>query len=191
MDFEKAQLPRESDFRLFNLYFVNLNPNIEYLLRNVNMDQPLFDILMNKHKGRGGVSKTNEEGWGVRIDTPVELNPDEVLARFKKRIKRNALIRSAEREAQLESFVHRLKNKGTIVLVRMPLPRQVWMHEQETNPFLDSLLIAIAEKEKVAYLNYAPAGNGYSYHDGMHHLDKESAVQFSKVLAQDIQEVLD
>ena len=89
MDFEKAQLPRESDFRLFNLYFVNLNPNIEYLLRNVNMDQPLFDILMNKHKGRGGVSKTNEEGWGVRIDTPVELNPDEVLARFKKRIKRN------------------------------------------------------------------------------------------------------
>lgn len=186
MDFESAEVPRESDFRAYDLFFVNMNPNLEYLLRNVNMSEPLLKILLLGGKGRGEVSKTKEDGWGIRIDPPKLRTPEEIGPAFKKRAERYTRVPSPERKAQFELLVRELQEKGNVVIVRMPLPNQVWKHEQISTPFLDAFLEEIAEEVNVNYLNYAPLGDDYTYHDGLHHLDKKSAVRFSKKLAADL-----
>ncbi len=189
MDFESAKAPRESGFRIYDLYFVNLNPNVEYLLRNVNMERPLLDILLDDDPGRGELSKTYEDGWGVRIDPPKVLAPEAIVPAFKKLSERNALVRSPEREARFEALVRELEEIGNVVILRLPLRRQVWEYEQAFVPFLDPFLEGVAEEENVPYLNYAPFGNRYSYHDGLHHLDKQSAVRFSENLASDLKKL--
>jgi hypothetical protein len=186
MDFKLAKAPRESDFRVYDLYFVNMDPNLEYLLRSANMEEPLLNVLLDKGKGRGEVSKTKEDGWGIRIDPPRLLAPEEIGPAFKKRSERNALVPSPEREAAFELLVRELQEKGEVVIVRMPLPGQVWAYEQTFAPFLDPFLERIAGQANVHYLNYAPLGDEYTYHDGLHHLDKKSAIRFSEKLAYDL-----
>lgn len=84
MDFKLVKVLRELDFRVYDFYFVNMDFNLEYLFCSVNMEELLFNVLFDKGKGRGEVSKIKEDGWGICIDFFWLLVLEEIELVFKK-----------------------------------------------------------------------------------------------------------
>lgn len=92
MDFKLVKVLREFGFRVYDFYFVNMDFNLEYLFCNVNMEEFLFNVLLDKCKGRGVVSKIKKDGWGICIDFFWLLVLEEIGLVFKKCLEWNVFV---------------------------------------------------------------------------------------------------
>lgn len=174
---------RESDFRFYDLWLVNSNPNPEFIIRNVNGRQSLLPVIITKVKPKREFDIIHRNGWIERTTPPEkrELTVEDL------KVMNYVPYRSPEREAYLERTVAYLKDYGQVVMVRMPVTKEMKEREDEFFEYqFDNTMQAIADRQEVLYLDYSGDGQDYAFNDGVHHLDGPSAVQFTRRLAQDI-----
>jgi hypothetical protein len=182
-DYKGGGGQRENDFRFYDLWCVNCEPNVEYILRNVSGKQSLLPVIITKIKPKRAFDIIHHNGW-IERTTPPEMRLNDI---DELKAMQYDPYRSASREAFLEKAVEYLVSYGKVVLVRMPVSKQA--KEREDIFFdqqFDSLMQSIASRHGAHYLDYSVQGPEYEYNDGIHHLDGPSAERFSKQLARDI-----
>ena len=185
MDYEFANGRREEGFRFYDLWSVNSNPNYEYIFRNVNGVQSLLPQLLFRGKQGREYDIIHDDGW-IERTYPEERKPkslDEVRALNIRP------VRSEKREEWLQKMVQFLKQKGKVVIVRMPVKQDILEKEEEVFPKFSSFVASIATSEEVLFLDYTHRGDEFTYFDAYHHLDAQGARLFTKLIAKDIQEL--
>lgn len=182
-DYKGGGGQRENDFRFYDLWCVNCNPNAEYIIRNIKGEQSLLPVIITNKKPRRDFDIIHHNGWVERTTPPDmrELEIEELKAL------QYDPFRSKEREAYLEKTVEYLKGFGKVVMVRMPIVAD--FKEREDIFFkhqFDILMQQIADHHGAHYLDYSGEGADYEFNDGIHHLDGPSAERFTRRLAEDI-----
>lgn len=173
----------------FNVKFVNMNPNWEYLVKNFHKG---WGDMIIANTVRRAQTKLHKNGW-------LEVNVLMDTTRIKDRIKTKLQLYRQEnfyskkfssiRLAYLKKTIEYLKSFGKVYLIRIPLDLNMAQIEKEYLPEFDKLIEDCAEDQKVIYLNYvANQKVEYRTTDG-NHLYKEDAKIFSKRLAEDINQI--
>lgn len=181
----QSQGYREDDTFIANTHFVNLNPNIEYLLESFNEKNEA--ILRNKNrKGFYQTFFVHDNGW---LEVTVESDMISKSVRTKNKIKsyRKKLLNykgfSTYRMEYLTKTIDFLKAHGDVYLVRLPVIDDMLAIENELMANFDQKMQAVAEHKNLVYINMITANKSYDYTDGQH-LTVDSATRFSKDLAE-------
>lgn len=181
---ESPSHPREGDFRFYKLLFVNLDPNIEYIIRNVSADRSLATELLNQKNRKRHKDIYHPDGWVER--KPSRKKYDKKIDQLKATQRRP--VRSPSREEYLDKTVAHLQQSGEVVLVRLPIAEEMLAEENKAFPEFSSLIEALAQKYAVPYFDFSKDGAEYEFYDSFHHLDGPSARAFSVKLAERIKE---
>lgn len=181
--FHSAEEFEEQNFAPNNMRFIDINPNPEYVFKNV--DNRLLMILRKfRHDGHprlmddGSLKITNSK-------TPQELEPitNERIAEYLNLSKSNSF--SAVRFGWLKNTIDSLSRSGNCILVRIPVHPKMKKLEEDSMPDFDEKISELAREAGVPYLNYLNLSGTLQSTDG-NHLDRKSAIFFSTILAEDI-----
>lgn len=171
---------------LSEILFVNLNPNPFYHLSTY--DKAWGNMFMPK---RNGVFNLNDDGW---LEVNIEYDSALLAPRIREKIedyRNDELVRSFKSPKRLESLKQTIdyfkSKKGKICLVRLPIHPELLEIENEFYPSFDAQMEEIAQ-DGVYYLNYVSYKNGMKFNDG-NHLNKESSLIISSILANRIKEI--
>lgn len=190
-DYKEGKGAREASFRVYEQFLVNVHPNLEFVLRNVDKEEAsVFSLFLPDNINSIGRKREvlgTKDGWGIRVDrASASGKRKKVVAQT--RPAQRELLRSAEREAEFAALVGFLSQRGQVVLVRLPVVKGVRALEQQRAPHFDAFLQKITEDFGVPYLDFSATGEDYTFFDNLHHLDSAGAVKFSRVLAERIRE---
>lgn len=161
--------------------FVNLNPNIPYLVESYG--EPYINII-RKWKGTADMN-LHEDGW-MEID--VSMDSAEVAKRIavKEEDYRKSYLPvykfSTLRMEYLYKTISFLQVHGKVFLVHLPLSPVMSDLEYELMPDFDEKMHMLVEKTKVGYLDFRKMDNPYQYVDG-NHLYKTSGKIVSEIVA--------
>jgi len=173
-DFENF---KELKLCLGNTYSTNINPNIEYLIRNF---EGQYLTLLSQKKSK---SYLHHNGWlevSVRMDSIAnKLRLDKAINRYNKNL--NAYKFSSYRLQYLLKIVGLLKQHGEVYLVRLPIHNEIMMIEEKLMPDFDNKIAAVIESAD-AYFDFTNKNGGYLYTDG-NHLYKDSGKLVSEQIA--------
>lgn len=188
----KADLPTDDTLRYFdsrnlpyNMHFVNINPNLEYLFKNYYKG---WGDMIIANTARTERIALHENGW---LEVTVPMNKERYDQRILEKVKRyeqeniNSKTFSAIRLQYLKKTIQYLKTHGEVYMVRIPLDARLADIEHAYLPNFDELMIDCSKELDVPYFNYFIDNAKYQTTDG-NHLYKESAKVFSKKLAEDI-----
>lgn len=175
---------REDDTFIANTHFVNLNPNIEYLLESFNEKNEA--ILRNKNrKGLYQTFYVHDDGWlEVTIESDMiseALRTKNKISSYSKRLP-NYKGFSEYRSEYLIKTIDLLKQHGDVYLVRIPVIDGMLEVENELVPDFDNRMNELARDYQIPYINMMPFNVDYDYTDGQH-LTVASGKQFSLDLA--------
>ncbi|KPE51774.1 hypothetical protein AOB46_07765 [Chryseobacterium indologenes] len=170
---------KEEDFPeekspLKNMYFYDMSPNYEYLLRNYT--KSWFKIYTDREEVGRSNTFLHKDGW---MEVNVDMNKDSVAARTVVKAKEyRAMMEnyslSDERLKALNDIIHYLKDKGTVYLVRIPTSKNLTEIENEKFPEFNSIMKEVSEKHHLKYYNFADQYSEFQYTDG-NHVYKESS----------------
>lgn len=175
---------REDDTFIANTHFVNLSPNIEYLLESFKEKHEA--IIRNKY--RTGLYQTfyvRDDGW---LEVTIESDMVSKSFRTENKIKnyKNKLPKykgfSEYRADYLKKTIHLLKQHGDVYLVRLPVIEEMLEVENELINDFDFIMNNLARDHHIPYINMMPENGHYDYTDGQH-LTVISAKRFSIDLA--------
>jgi hypothetical protein len=177
---------REEQYRFYELYNMNLNPNVEYMLRDMGAQRtgpisPLVRLFGQKRRARqGGERIYHSDGWMAVPKGGKKRKDDEFPIKKEDRPVRNPL-----RIEYLKRTISFLQEHGQVVLVRIPAGEYFWENEPDVYPAFDEEMQAIADSFAIPYFNYHQ--QPYEFHDRIdHHLSDKGAWNFSIDLAEDI-----
>jgi len=165
---------------LSNTTWVNTKPNIEYLLKNYN--KPYVDLL------RKSEIKLHNNGW---LEVTVLMDSISVNRRLLDKLtlyKEGQMTHSGFSKVRLEYLIKTikyLKQYGKVYLIRLPVHPQIMKIENEYMTDFDSKIKSVV-LETANYFDMTHLNDNYKYTDGMH-LDKKSAKEVSKIIAEWIQ----
>lgn len=173
---------REAGEPPHNMWFVNTNPNYEYLLKNLNYFH--FQALFKKN------ATMHKDGW-LELDNIPEK--EETFIEWKNtqsqifdRMIEDYKI-SEVRLKSLDVLVKKLKAHGKVYLVRMPIDLDFLEKENNYYPGFDKALETIANSNDIRYFNFNPVTEAIEFktYDG-HHLDKNGSIVFTNILCDSI-----
>jgi hypothetical protein len=182
----------ENELFINSMRFVNMNPNVEYLI--FEFQGSYFRILINAAKKAAGQKninpvKLNEDGW-LNIDIPMDSLSvhQRTLNKLEEYREGNLpyFTPSSTRLHYLRETIEYLQGFGKVYLVRLPIPSEMLEIENELYPNFDSQLKSLSNITKAPYLSFAEHGDSYIYTDG-NHLYKTSAETVSREIANWIQ----
>ncbi|MEQ3794483.1 hypothetical protein AAFP94_04770 [Flavobacteriaceae bacterium MJ-SS4] len=178
---------RENGSFIDKTYFVNLNPNIEYLVESY--DRFNIDIITNKkRKGDYQTFFTHNNGWlEVTIESDMISNQERTLNKIKSYKKKLDMYSgySQNRMFYLKKTIELLMNHGDVYLVRLPVNDDMLYLEEQLLPDFDVKMEALSRFYQIEYINAIPFRKKYKYTDG-HHLELSSGEAFSNFLASEI-----
>jgi hypothetical protein len=157
------------------------NPNYEYLLKcyrfgwgKLILDQVSSPLLLHRN------------GW-LEVNAPmdsssVHFRHSQNLILFKKKV--SYYMQSQSRIKSLKKTINYLKNYGKVVLVRIPVHKNLKVLENLISPNFDVDMNKIAADYGIVYFPFNKTEE-YQFTDG-NHLYKESAIDFSRNLAKKI-----
>lgn len=173
---------REQDQPPHNMLYVDVNPNYEYILRNLN----LFSF---RH-----VFKTNyllhKDGWMERK----KLSKDEFSFNSRKKVQKDMIVDfldyyklSNVRKQSFYDLIKDLKEHGDVFFVRSPIDLDILEIENKFYPEFDNFIDSVAISNDIKYFNFTrhPKLKEFSNYDG-HHIDKKGGELFTKALADSI-----
>lgn len=152
-----------------SLRFVNMDPNVEYLL-NV-YDKPLLNILLPDPRKVDDRLLLHKDGW---LETNLDLSPSAVAERTTKKVKEyrdtrlNNSAPSPRRLGYLSMTIDLLKQHGTVFLVRLPVHQSMMNVEQEFMPEFNAVIAELAKSRSVTYLEIPVDDERWAYTDGNH-----------------------
>ncbi|AXT59936.1 hypothetical protein D1816_06080 [Aquimarina sp. AD10] len=174
-DNEKGEF-REEGQPPHNMKFVDVNPNYEYLIKNLT-----FFHFKGAFKKKTTVYKNgrleesnlpeNEEVFKLwkknQIDLFLEDSKDLKLS--------NTRIKG------LGDLITGLKERGNVFLIRMPISKEFLSNEDKYYPRFGHIVDSIADTKKIEYIDFNSIGKEYNTYDG-HHIDKFAGKEFTKAL---------
>lgn len=169
----------------YNVRFANVNPNLEYLIKNYYKG---WGDMIIANTIRTVQAELHPNGW---LEITIPMNKKRHKQRIRGKVKlyreQNFYVKtySPTRLDYLKKTIQYLKQYGEVFLVRIPLDAGLAEVEHEYLPEFDELMEACSSELNVPYLNYFGDNSLYQTTDG-NHLYKESAKIFSKKLAEDI-----
>lgn len=173
---------READLFLANIHFMNINPNVEYLMKSYA--QAYIKLWQQKPASM----YLHQNGW-LEVTIPMDSVARANRIAHKMKLYRETQLPkyhlSTLRIDYLKRTIDLLKKHGQVVLVRVPIHKEMLAIENKLMPDFTSLIQELAKKQGVAYLDYSEKSAEYLFTDG-NHLWKESAQEFSTTLARDI-----
>ncbi len=169
----------EADSPPHNMHFVNMNPNYEYLLKNLNYFH--FKALFRKK------STMHKDGWLEESNLP----DSEAVFKHWKSIQKG-LFANMDREKKVSSYrlksldtlVKKLNTHGEVYLVRMPIDQDMLELEKKFYENFDTDISDLAKENNVPFLNITKdIDKKFETYDG-HHLDKYGGKDFTKYLCE-------
>jgi len=85
----------------------------------------------------------------------------------------------------LDSTISYLKTYGKVLVVRLPVDREIINVENKYWNSFNKDINAIAKKNNIPYINFNTKQNSFKTYDGVH-IDKYSGVEFTKTLCDSI-----
>lgn len=176
----KEDFPEEnSPFK--NMYFYNMSPNYEYLLKNLN--KSWFRIYLDREAVVRSNTFLHKDGW---MEVNVDMNKDSVAARTAEKMQEykemmNGYTLSQERMKAFNEIIDYLQPKGTVYLVRIPAYKEMVGLENKRFPEFNGLMRDLSKKKNIKFYDFSVHPEHYVYIDG-NHMYKES----SKVLTAQI-----
>lgn len=164
--------------------YVNMNPNIEYLVESYNSK---YEAII-RNKGRKGTYRTfyvHDNGWlEVTIESDMisksERTAEKILD-YQKRISSYTGL-SEYRLNYLIKTIDLFKQQGDVYLVRIPVIEAMLDIENKIVSGFDEKMDEISKEQHIPYINMMPFNDNYNYTDG-NHLSVSSGKQFSIDLA--------
>lgn len=175
---------REAGAPPHNMHFVSMNPNYEYLLKNLNYFH--FKSLIRKS------STMHKDGWLEENNLP---DSPEMFANWKKNQAKifEKMIEeyrvSSLRLNSLDVLIKKLKPHGNIYLVRMPIDRDFLEMETLFYEDFDHDMELAAKRNEIMYINFNKGDSTFKSYDG-HHLDKTGGYNFTNILSDSISKYL-
>lgn len=175
---------KEADAPPNNMNYMSMNPNFEYLFKNLNYFH--FRGFIRKS------SKLHKDGWLEENNLPKDSlifinwkkNQIEILNDFVK----NYSV-SEYRKKSLDTLVKDLKKHGAVYIVRTPVDNDILNLENNYYPEFDNFIEEIALKNHLNYLNYNNfKSKKFKTYDG-HHLDKYGGEIFTNILCDSIKKL--
>lgn len=170
---------KEYRLALSNVKYVNMNPNFEYLIKQLKGEY--FKILTNKN----GNMFLHTDGW---LEVNVKMDSTSIIKRTKNKIneyKRNNLPNykfSTVRLNYLKQIVDYLKLHGKVYLVRLPISSEMLEIERELMPHFNEIISSIT-KSSDGYFDMTNDYKLYQFTDG-NHLWKKSGELVSQNIAE-------
>jgi hypothetical protein len=174
-----------TEVMLGKMIFVNINPNLEFIIRNKlspwqyiwPLNRPKSDQIAHLHK----------DGW-LQVDYPwtetaYKHNLENKLIEYKQ----NQLNRklSPTRMEYLKKTIALLQKHGKVYLVRIPISKEMLDIEEQIAPDFNEIMGKIATQYKISYFNFSSEFPNYQTTDG-NHLYKPYAKKFSQALCDSI-----
>lgn len=167
------------------VHWVNVKPNIEYLIRNYN--DPLLTPLLPDPRPRDRVFIT-DDGW---LDVHIPMTPTDVERRTTAKVKeyreeRLPMARpSAMRLGYLGLTIDMLQQHGTVVLVRLPVSPGIKVIEEELWPGFSLMMERMADDQHVRFVDMYSAKDDWAFRDG-NHLTPPSAAKATAMVATEL-----
>lgn len=168
-----------------DMYFYNLSPNYEYLIRYYK--RSWFKIYSERAENGHSNTFLHNDGW---LEVNVDMNKDSVKLREESKVKfyhqfAQNLKLSDERLKSFNDIIDFLKEKGTVYIVRIPASKQIMNIENENFPQFNEIMQNIADKNNLKYFDFSSQYPKFDYTDG-NHMYKESGKIFTSQIADSI-----
>lgn len=173
---------RETDLFLDKLNYVNINPNIFYLLKFYQ--NQYFQIILNKIEKP--IVVLHDDGW-LEVNIPFD---DKLFAKAL-----NGKVKKFEAENlgfyhfnnirfnYLIKTITYLQNHGKVFLVRLPVHQEILNIENKSVPDFNSKIIDLSKTLNVSYLDLTTTSEDYKYTDG-NHIHKSSSAKVTEKIAE-------
>lgn len=173
---------KEKEAPPHNMKFVSMNPNFEYVLKNLNYFN--FKGVFRKN------SKLHKDGWLEANNLPKDsitfkawkTSQLKIFSGFIKDYKV-----SEYRKKSLDTLIQNLKTHGEVYLVRSPIDKEMLALENIFFPDFNNFIEDISNTNNIKYLNYTKKDSKIKFqtYDG-HHLDKYGGAIFTKSICDSI-----
>lgn len=176
---------REQNLCVANMNFFNMPVNYEYLLKNYNHFWGEL-IIRSLSKSVGWVMPDGRYHVNAPSDTAF------IQSRTLMNIRTNNKSEFSYSETRFEYLgltIDFLKTKGKVVMVRLPMGKELKEIEDRIMPDFDSRMRSLAKEKGVLFYDYAGALDQYQTRDG-DHLLPESGMRVSTDLANKIKVAL-
>tara|TARA_R110000868_G_scaffold317430_2_gene578264 strand:- start:4844 stop:5770 length:927 start_codon:yes stop_codon:yes gene_type:complete len=173
---------READDLPHNMVNVTMNPNYEYLAKNLSYFH-FKGIFRQK-------SQMHKDGWLEESNLPKDTT---TFINWKKKQKKmllrftNEYKVSQRRLKSLDILIKTLNKYGQVVLVRTPIDKDFLQIENTFFKNFDSTIKKVCKENNILYFNFNDGQNNFSYktYDG-HHIDKYGGVIFTTAVCDSI-----
>ncbi|MBR9853728.1 MAG: hypothetical protein GYB37_04005 [Algicola sp.] len=166
----------------------NSDPNYSYIINCYG--QGLYHALFAQRAP--GNMITHDNGWNEILTSGSDFVLSDALKMDWKRQNldyfQRRLPKEETKDYRWEWFgktIEYLRDKGQVVLVRMPADKEVFDFENSNSLNFDRSMDSIIKIHQIPYLDYSKNSSYFETYDGSH-LHSGSAIQFSTQLAKDI-----
>jgi len=182
---KKSKLGKVSDYTSY--------PNYSYIIENYG--GALYNALLPEPKNNGQIIvhrngwrefKLNSKAYDVN-EKDIEFNKSFVIKLHKEL--ENTEQKSHYRVQSLINTIDFLQSKGKVFIIRMPADHDIITLENQHWTGFDSFIDSISAAKRTHYLNYSTSEHSFQTYDGSH-LHSKSAKEFSRILANDIGNIL-
>lgn len=163
----------------YNMAFVNVNPNFEYLIRNFQYFH--FETIIRK------TVKLHKDGWLEESNLPKDTVDLNHWKNLQIKMYKDFSIRWEESPKRVEDFTEMIKflqQNGRVVLVRMPVDSTILNIENRFWSNFDEEMNRLGDEHNITYFNFSKSDKFRTY-DG-NHLDKHGGIAFTKELCDSI-----
>jgi hypothetical protein len=163
------------------LHLVNMNPNLEYMFRF--SEEPLYAVFTQPKE----YMTLHKDGW-LQMNIPPDTGSIRTKTKQTEGIyhiyTRDGRMHPARLQA-LEETILLLRPHGRVVLVRIPVSKEIASIEAAYAPHFNEQMQALAKQHEVYFIDYLEASGQYITTDGLH-LYKDAGRLFSEELKRDI-----
>jgi hypothetical protein len=169
-----------------NLKSSSTNPNFDYLLHHwVNKFEPftrIFKYMINYK----GMSVLHADGW-LEVTTNMDSAANNERIRRSTEENRNKKLKlSNVRFNYLDKIIRYVDKYGDVILIRMPVSKQMAEIENIQYPDFDTIIQKLANKNSLHYFNFFNLSGQFLTVD-THHLYKKDGERFTYLLCDSIQ----
>ncbi|WP_228429124.1 hypothetical protein [Chryseobacterium sp. 52] len=180
-DVKKTEDYPEENSPFKNMYFYDMSPNYEYLIKNLN--KSWFRIYLDREAVGRSNTYLHKDGW---LEVNIDMNKDSVTARIAKKTQEykemmNGYTLSHERTKALNEIIDYLEPKGTVYLVRIPVSKNIMTLEDERFPGFSGMMRDLSKKKKVKFYDFSNHSDDFEYTDGNHMYRTSSKVLTSQI----------
>ncbi len=178
---------RELQLCLAKIKFPNYKPNIEYLLKdfNINYKNLLYNKDTSIHLHANGWLEVNLKMDSVsqnkRIKDKIRIYKNDILPSFKF---------SKKRLEYLNKTIKTLKKHGLVYLIRLPVHPDMMKIDEQLMPSFTKIMKKVSFDENVEYIDLTNLNDSFSYTDG-NHIYKKSGKKLTEIIANTILKIQD